>query len=112
MSVRTRFLVRLRTIPPLVGHWQALLAGALASPDRGIAELPLLTDPERRQVLMDWNNTQVDYPEGKCLHDLVATQAERTPDAVAVKFEGNQITYGELHSRSEQLALRLESLGV
>ena len=100
------------TITRMVGHWQALLAGALASPDRAIAELPLLTVPERRQILIDWNSTQVDYPEGKCLHDLVAMQAERTPDAVAVKFEGNQITYRELHSRSEQLALRLESLGV
>jgi surfactin family lipopeptide synthetase A len=100
------------TVTRMVEHWQTLLAGALASPDRGIAELPLLTDSERRQILIEWNNTQVDYPKEKCVHELVDAQVERTPDAVALKFEDKQMTYRELAARSNQLARHLQSLGV
>jgi surfactin family lipopeptide synthetase A len=100
------------TITRMVGHWQTLLAGALARPDSGIAELPLLTGPERQQILTDWNITQVDYPRDKCLHELFEAQAVRTPDAVALNFGDNQMTYSELHSRSTQLSRSLQSLGV
>jgi surfactin family lipopeptide synthetase A len=100
------------TIKQMVDHWQTLLAAALADPDRSIAELPLLTEPERHQLLVDWNNTQMDSPPEKLLHELFEAQAERTPDAVALLFESQEMAYRELNDRSNGLASYLQSLGV
>jgi surfactin family lipopeptide synthetase A len=99
------------TVTRMVEHWQTLLAGALATPDRGIAELPLLTESERNQILIDWNNTQLDFPP-VCLHELIEAQVERTPDAVAVTFEDQQLSYRELNARANQLGHYLQKLGV
>jgi amino acid adenylation domain-containing protein len=96
----------------MVEHWQKLLTGGLANPDSRISELPLLTDRERRQVLVDWNNTLMDNRTVKCLHDLVDAQAWRTPDAVAAEFEDVRISYRELNARANQLANYLQKLGV
>ncbi len=65
-----------------------------------------------RQVLVDWNDTRVDYPQDVCLHQLFEAQAARTPDAVALVFEDRQLTYRELDERANQLAHHLRSLGV
>lgn len=100
------------TITRIVDHWQRLLAGALACPDRRISGLPLLKDTERQQLLVDWNETQVNYPQHKCLHELIDAQVERTPNTIALKFEDKQMTYGELDARSDRLAHHLRSLGV
>lgn len=100
------------TITRMVEHWQTLLAGALACPDRRISELPLLTDRERLRILIDWNDTQVHYPQDKCLHELVEAQAKCTPNAIALKFEDEKMTYAELDGRSNQIARHLRSLGV
>ena len=61
---------------------------------------------------MGWNHTTVDYPENRCLHELFEEQAERTPEAVAVAFEDEQLTYGQLNERANQLARHLQGLGV
>ncbi len=67
---------------------------------------------ERRQLLVDWNNTAADYPRDKCIHQLFEEQVERTPDAVAVEFEGNSLTYRELNRRANLLANHLRRLRV
>ncbi|HHH41043.1 MAG TPA: non-ribosomal peptide synthetase, partial [Chloroflexi bacterium] len=100
------------TIERMIAHFQTLLEGVVADPNRPIAELPLLTEAERQQLLVEWNDTQADYPEDRCVHRLIEAQAERTPDAVAVTFEGAHLTYRELNRRANQLAHHLRKLGV
>jgi amino acid adenylation domain-containing protein len=100
------------TVERMNGHFLTLLEGIIANPSERISQLPLLTKSEQQQLLMDWNNTQVDYPANKCIHQLFEEQVERTPDAVAVVFEGQQLTYNELNCRANQLAHYLQSLGV
>jgi amino acid adenylation domain-containing protein len=71
-----------------------------------------LTEAERHQLLFEWNDTQADYPKDTCIHQLFEAQVERTPDAVAVVFEGQQLTYKQLNCRANQLAHYLQKLGV
>ena len=100
------------TIERMAGHFQTLLEGIVANPDARVSELPLLTEAERHQLLVDWNKTETDYPRDKCIHELFEAQVERTPDANALVFEGKQLTYGELNRRANQLAHYLRKLGV
>ncbi len=100
------------TIERMIGHFQTLLEGITADPDRPISTLPLLTDAERHQVLVDWNSTRADFAEGCCLHELFEAQVERTPDAVAVVFENQWLTYGQVNARANQLAHYLKQRGV
>ena len=93
-------------------HLARLLAGALADPQRPLAEIPLLAPGERQQLLAEWNDTAVDYPRGHTLHELIAAQAEKTPSAVAASYEGDDLTYRELLQRTGQLASHLARLGV
>ncbi len=81
-------------------------------PTRRIGELPLLTEAERHQLLVAWNDTATDYPKDRCIHQLFETQARRTPDAVAVVCDDRQLTYAELNARANQLAHQLTALGV
>ncbi len=76
-----------------------------------LAQKPL-TDIERKKILFDWNATESDYPRHKCLHQLIDEQVERSPDAIAVIFNQQQLTYRELNNRANQLARYLQSLGV
>src|SRR5207244_788706 len=96
------------TIDRMVGHWQTLLEGIVADPEGHLSALPLLTETERHQLLVEWNSTQTEYPMDKCIHQLFEAQVERTPNAVAVIFEDAQLTYGELNQRANQLAHRSE----
>ncbi|TRU46908.1 MAG: amino acid adenylation domain-containing protein [Microcystis aeruginosa Ma_QC_Ch_20071001_S25] len=100
------------TIERLSWHFINLLEGIVANPQERISQLPLLTESETNQLLIEWNNTQVDYPEYKCIHQLFEEQVKRTPDAVAVVCSGEQLTYNELNRRANQLAHYLQSLGV
>ncbi|MEH2055120.1 MAG: condensation domain-containing protein, partial [Nostoc sp.] len=86
------------TIERMTGNFVTLLSAIVANPSERISQLPLLTQFEQQQ-LVEWNNTQVDYPEDLCIHQLFEEQVERTPDAVAVVFENQQLTYRELNSR-------------
>ncbi|WP_445299249.1 amino acid adenylation domain-containing protein [Microcoleus sp.] len=99
------------TIKRMFGHFQTLLEGIVANPEQKISELPLLTQFERQQ-LAGWNNTQTDYPKDACIHDLFEEQVELTPDAIALVFEEQQLTYKELNQRANQLAHYLRNLGV
>jgi amino acid adenylation domain-containing protein len=100
------------TIERMAEHLQTLLEGIVANPEQRISELPLLTQTERQQLLFEWNNTTTEYPQDKCIHQLFEEQVERSPDAVAVVFEEEQLTYRELNTRANQLAHYLRSLGV
>jgi amino acid adenylation domain-containing protein len=99
------------TIKRMFGHFQTLLEGIVANPEQTIAQLPLLTQFERQQ-LAEWNNTQTDYPKDACIHELFEEQVELTPDAIALVFEDEQLTYKELNQRANQLAHHLRNLGV
>ncbi|MEK7784033.1 MAG: condensation domain-containing protein, partial [Chloroflexota bacterium] len=74
-------------IARMAGHFQVLLESATANPDQSISTLPILTDAERRQLLVEWNNTRADFPAGLCIHHLFEAQAEPTPDAIAVRVK-------------------------
>ena len=100
------------TIARMTAHFQTMLSAIAAHPDQRIGELPLLTEPERHQLLMQWNNTQANYPQDKCIHQLFEEQVERTPDAVAVVFGHQKLTYEQLNNQANQLAHYLQSLGV
>ncbi|HYG62209.1 MAG TPA: condensation domain-containing protein, partial [Thermoanaerobaculia bacterium] len=95
-----------------VGHLLTLLQSMIANPERVLADLPFLTEPERHQVISEWNDTGEgpSYPE--TLHGSFLAQAERAPDALALVFEDERITYGHLAARSGRLAARLRRLGV
>ncbi|MHC5598560.1 MAG: amino acid adenylation domain-containing protein, partial [Nostoc sp.] len=99
-------------ISRMLGHFVTMLEAIVANPSERISQLPMLTEVEQHQLLVEWNDTQVDYPIDKCIHQLFEEQVERTPDAVAVVFENQQLTYHELNSRANQLAHYLRSLGV
>ncbi|MDF2629024.1 MAG: tycC3 [Symbiobacteriaceae bacterium] len=100
------------TIERMVGHLQTLLAGIAADPQTPVANLPLLTAAERQQLLVAWNDTARAYPTDICLHQLIEAQVAQTPDAEAVAFEGERLSYRELNRRANQLAHRLRKLGV
>jgi surfactin family lipopeptide synthetase A len=100
------------TIVRMAAQWQRLLKGTVADPDQRISELPLLTTDERRQIVVDWNNTEVDLPGEQTVHKYFEEQAERSPGAAAVAFEGKSLTYGELDSQANQVARCLRELGV
>jgi amino acid adenylation domain-containing protein len=92
------------TMRRLLGHLETLLAAAVADPDRRIADLPILSAPERSQILSEWNDTAASYPRDAGLWDLFAEQAAATPDAVAVVQGTTLWTYAELRARAEALA--------
>lgn len=105
------------TIERLIGHYQTLLAAICRDPSQAIYDLPLLTDTEQHQLLVSWNDTQVDYPQGQTLHQLFEAQVERSPDALAVLFDAEQkekptLTYRVLNQRANQVAHTLRALGV
>jgi len=99
------------TIARFVTHFQTLLAGVAAAPDSPLEALPLLTPGERFQLLVEWNDTGREAAR-HCLHELVAAQAARTPEAVAVDRGGACLSYRELVERAGRLGGRLRSLGV
>ncbi len=97
-------------IARLGAHLEVLLSAAAADPQLRLSELPMLTDAERRLLLETWNETAAAY-DARCLHELISSQALRTPDAIAVVSAEGQATYGALEQRSNQLARHLASLG-
>lgn len=108
----SRDLFDAATIARLAGHYRVLLEGIVADPDRRLSALPILTQAERQQLLLEWNDTAADYPSDACVHELFEAQVERTPDAVAVVCGDRQLTYRELNARANQLAHCLRKRGV
>ncbi len=100
------------TIARMLGNFRTLLEAIVADTEQRLSELPLLSKSERQQVLVEWNAAKTANPRDLCIHQLFEAQVERTPDSVAVVFETEQLTYGELNRRANQLAHRLRALGV
>ena len=99
------------TIRRILGHYQVLLEAAVQNIDQSVSSLPILTEGERRRILIEWNDTKQEYPRA-CVHQIFEVQVGRMPDAVAVIDENASVTYAELNRRANQLAHHLMSLGV
>jgi amino acid adenylation domain-containing protein len=99
------------TVRRLAGHLAALLRGAAADPAARLSALPVLTGPELRQELTEWNDTAMAFPV-QCIHQGFEEQVARTPAAVAAEYEGERVSYAELNRQANQIARRLRELGV
>lgn len=100
------------TMQRLVVYYHNLLEGMLENPQASIASLPMLSEPERRQVFDTWNDTQTPFPQDRMLHQLFEDQARREPNRVALIFKDHEVTYGELLARSLYLGHQLRKQGV
>ena len=100
------------TITRTIEHFQRLLVGIVADPDRRLSELPLLSLEEQCCLLQYWNQTETEYSQNACIQELFEKQVEKTPDVIAVKFQNKQLTYRELNRRVNRLAHYLQKLGV
>ena len=101
-----------QTAERLLGHLRTLLEGMAAAQEGRLGDLPLLPPAERRQVVVDWNATASLYPRDATVHQLVAAQAARAPQAVAVVDGGATLTYGDLEAQANRLAQHLLALGI
>ncbi len=99
------------TIARLAGHFRVLLKNVVANPDLRLSALPMLSEAEQRQLLIEWNATQADIPRC-CIQELFEQQVERSPTAVAVVAEDRELTYDALNRRANRVAHRLRALGI
>src|SRR5262249_46250926 len=97
--------------PRLIDHWQTVLQAAKADPDVRISDLPLMTEVEQRQLLVEWNATTEAYPQA-CIHELFETQSDRTPNRVALACDDKIVTYTPLTQRANQLSHYLHRQGI
>ena len=100
------------TVDRLLERFQVLVGGIVADPETPLGDLPLLTEAERRQVLVEWSGSETAYPRETPVHRVFEEVAARQPDAPAVLWEEGSLTYGELARRAKSLARHLRSLGV
>jgi amino acid adenylation domain-containing protein/thioester reductase-like protein len=100
------------TIERYLGYLRALLAGMVAGDERRVENVPLLSEAQREQVVVEWNATNAPYPAQACVHELFEAQAAATPDALAAVYEDERLSYGELNARANRLAHHLRALGV
>ncbi|MEI6083172.1 MAG: amino acid adenylation domain-containing protein [Verrucomicrobiota bacterium] len=100
------------TAARLLIHLECLLESLVADPTLRISQLNLLPPAEKQQLVAEWNQTAAEYPRERTIHALVAEQGQRTPDAVAVEFARQRLTYRELDHRAEALAAVLQQKGV
>jgi amino acid adenylation domain-containing protein len=95
----------------MLRHYRQLLESAVQTPDRPVSTLPIVTAAERKQLVVDWNNTRAEYPRA-AIHEIIAAHAALNPTRVAVCFEEASLTYGELNQRADDLAAKLRTAGV
>ncbi|MBN1451246.1 MAG: amino acid adenylation domain-containing protein [Anaerolineales bacterium] len=100
------------TIQRMLEHFHVLLQQIASDPLKPVSTYSLLNESERQQLLVEWNQTQTDYPHDLCIHDLIREQVKRMPDTVAVQFEEQCLTYKELDKRADRLAKILVAHGV
>ena len=105
-------LFKPETIERIIAQMATLIASAQADLAQPISKIPMLPDGERKLVTETWNDTRTEYASTKCVHELIAEQAARTPNHVAVVFEDKSLTYAELDARANALAAHLQGLGV
>lgn len=100
------------TIVRWAGHYRQLLQNIIAAIDKPLSELVILPEEERRRILYHWNDTKAQYPQDHCIHQLVEEQVKKKPNAVAVVYEDQQITYEQLNTSANQLAHYLHAQGI
>lgn len=100
------------TIARWCNHFRTLLAGIVTLPEMDIAALTILSNAEQEEILVEWNNTDANYPRTMCIHQLFEAQVARTPDAIAIRFGPQTITFHELNGRANQIADSLRNLGL
>ena len=100
------------TIRRIAGSFDELLRAIARNPEHRISSLSVLSPADRQRVLYEWNDTHAQYPPDARVHTLVETQARRTPDAIALEFEGQELTYAQFNARANQLARALRAHGV
>jgi len=100
------------TVQTLARHWQNLLTAIVRQPSQRIADLDLLDAAEHKQIVSGWNATQASYPDEHSIHQLFEAQVAKTPDAPALIFGEQTLSYGELNRRANQLAHKLREQGV
>ncbi|PWK05376.1 non-ribosomal peptide synthetase, partial [Tumebacillus permanentifrigoris] len=100
------------TIQRMSQHFENLLMAMTADPMQKVAEVPLLTSSEEQVLLVDWNQTDADFPRTVTMHHLFEAQVERTPEAIALVVGEQRLTYRELNARANQVAYYLRRLGV
>ncbi|HET9365049.1 MAG TPA: condensation domain-containing protein, partial [Candidatus Angelobacter sp.] len=107
----TTDLFESETIQRMLGHYEQLLKAVVENPAQRVWNMPLLTEPERKQ-LEQWNQTARDYPLEKTIAELFEEHAAKTPNTVAVEYEGQELKYGDLNRQANRLAHYLRTLGV
>ncbi|HLX70610.1 MAG TPA: amino acid adenylation domain-containing protein, partial [Verrucomicrobiae bacterium] len=100
------------TMDRLLEHFEILLRGIAKNPQCRLSELPLLSETERSKVVVEWNDTKTTYPRESCIHELFEIQVQRTPNALAVVYEKNSLTYLELNHRANRLAHHLKKFSI
>ncbi|NEQ77462.1 MAG: SDR family NAD(P)-dependent oxidoreductase [Okeania sp. SIO2C9] len=100
------------TITRMMENFQTLLKAIVANPQEKISKLPLISATEQQKLLEEWKKTKTDYPRDKCIHQLFEKVVEKNPEAIALIFEEQQLTYTQLNHKANQLAYHLLSLGI
>lgn len=105
-------LYNVQDIKTLSEQFKTLLENAISNPEVTISQLNILSDRQLQKLLVEFNNTNVNYSQDKCIHQIFEEQVSRTPDAIALVFEQQQLTYAQLNIRANQLAHHLRQQGV
>ena len=105
-------LFKSSTISRFINHFKNLLEGISDNPGQRISEIPMLSEEETYTLLVEFSNTSVEYPKEKCIHELFKEQVQRSPDAVAIVYEDNRLSYHELDEKSDYLAGYLQKIGI
>ncbi|MBI0421292.1 amino acid adenylation domain-containing protein [Acinetobacter sp. ACIN00229] len=105
-------LIQINIVQRMLKHYHFLIKEIINNPSLKLESLPLLTELEQQEILIDWNNTEVKYPRDKNICELFEEQVQKTPDDIAVVFGDQQITYRELNIKANQLAGYLIGIGV
>jgi amino acid adenylation domain-containing protein len=100
------------TVERLLQHYRKFLEEVVANPDQLVSEIQFLTEYERHKLLFEWNDTQHPITRDTGVHHLFEEQVAKTPNAIALEFAGEQLTYTELNERANRLGYRLRALGV
>src|SRR5262249_55982821 len=100
------------TMTRMADHYVNLLTAIASDPGQRLSDLPFLADAERKQLVVEWNDTAANYPRERLLHQWIEDQAERTPTAAALIFKGQSVSYQDVDSRANQLAHYLQKQGV
>jgi non-ribosomal peptide synthetase component F len=100
------------TIRRMARHYERVVGEMVRDAERGIREIELMSEQEKRQIINGWSRTKIEFERDRCIHHLFEAQAERSPESVAVVCEGEQISYRELNRRANQLGHYLKGLGV